>query len=80
MGGRSGPHRSFCGTYTGPFSEIEGPFTVLICSPCVEVRLAQPDSLLGLDDPGQPEAHGPAWTLVPAGVPLRAGSARPAIA
>jgi hypothetical protein len=49
-----GPHCSFCGTFTGPFSEIEGLFTVLICIPCLEVRLAQPDSLLGLHDPGQP--------------------------
>jgi hypothetical protein len=49
-----GPHCSFCGTFTGPFSEIEGLFTVLICIPCLEVRLAQPDTLLGLHDPGQP--------------------------
>jgi hypothetical protein len=42
-----------CGTVTGPFSEIEGLFTVLICIPCLEVRLAQPDLLLGLHDPGQ---------------------------
>lgn len=33
-----GPHCSFCGTFTGPFSEIEGLFTVLICIPCLEVR------------------------------------------
>jgi hypothetical protein len=37
-----GPHCSFCGTFTGPFSEIEGLLTVLICIPCLEVRLAQP--------------------------------------
>jgi hypothetical protein len=49
-----GPHCSFCGTFTGPFSEIESLFTVLICIPCLEVRLAQPDTLLGLHDPGQP--------------------------
>ena len=49
-----GPHCSFCGTFTGPFSKIEGLFTVLICIPCLEVRLAQPDTLLGLHDPGQP--------------------------
>jgi hypothetical protein len=47
-----GPHCSFCGTFTGPFSEVEGLFTVLICIPCLEVRLAQPDTLLGLHDPG----------------------------
>jgi hypothetical protein len=28
-----GPHCSFCGTVTGPFSEIEGLFTVMICIP-----------------------------------------------
>jgi hypothetical protein len=49
-----GPHCSFCGTFTGPFSEIEGLFTVLICMPCLEVRQARPDTLLGLYDPGQP--------------------------
>jgi hypothetical protein len=49
-----GPHCSSCGTFTGPFSEVEGLFTVLICIPCLEVRLAQPDTLLGLHDPGQP--------------------------
>ena len=37
-----------------PFSEIEGLLTVLLCIPCLEVRLAQPDTLLGLHDPGQP--------------------------
>jgi hypothetical protein len=53
-----GPHCSFCGTFTGtftgPFSEVEGLFTVLICIPCLEVRQAQPDTLLGLHDPGDP--------------------------
>jgi hypothetical protein len=27
---------------------------VLICVPCLEVRQAQPDTLLGLHDPGEP--------------------------
>jgi hypothetical protein len=27
---------------------------VLICIPCLEIRLAQPDTLPGLHDPGQP--------------------------
>jgi hypothetical protein len=45
-----GPHCSF----TAPLSEVEGLFTVLICIPCLEVRLAQPDTLLGLHDPGPP--------------------------
>jgi hypothetical protein len=43
----------FCGTSTGPFSEVEGLITVLICIPCLEVCRAQPDTLLGLHDPGQ---------------------------
>jgi hypothetical protein len=54
MGCAVGPHCSFCGTFTGPFSEVEGLFTVLICIPCLEVRQTQPDTLLGLHDPGQP--------------------------
>jgi hypothetical protein len=44
------------GPSPGPFSEVEGLFTVLICIPCLEVRLAQPGTLLGLHDPGQPWA------------------------
>ena len=51
-----GPHCSFCGTFTGPFSEVEGLFTALICIPCLEVRLVQLDTLLALHDPGQPWA------------------------
>ena len=63
-----GPHCSLCGTFTGPFSQIEGLFTALICLPCLEVRLAQPDTLLGLHDPGQPwewlgRARGPERTV-----------------
>ena len=63
-----GPHCSFCGSFTGPFSEVEGLFTVLICIPCLEVRQAQPDRMLGFHDPGQPweqggcPIHGP-WFL-----------------
>ena len=49
-----GPHCSLCGTFTGPFSEVEGLFTVLICIPCLEVRQARSDTLLGLHDPAQP--------------------------
>jgi hypothetical protein len=49
-----GPHCSFCGTSTGPFSQVEGLFTVLICIPCLEVRQTKPDTLLGLHDPGRP--------------------------
>jgi hypothetical protein len=35
-----------------------GLFTVLICIPCLEARLAQPDTMLGLHDPGQPWESG----------------------
>jgi len=31
---------------------VEGLFTLLICIPCLEVRQAQPDTHLGLHDPG----------------------------
>jgi hypothetical protein len=47
-----GPHCSFCGTFTGPFSQVEGLFTVLICIPCLQLRQAQPGTLLGLHDSG----------------------------
>jgi hypothetical protein len=47
-----GGHCSFCGATRGPFAEVEGLFTVLICIPCLEVRQAQPDSHLSLHDPG----------------------------
>jgi len=49
-----GPHCSFCGTFTGPFSQIEGLFTVADLHPCLEVRLAGSHTVLGLHDPGQP--------------------------
>jgi hypothetical protein len=49
-----GPHCSFCGTSTGPFSEVEGQFTVHICIPCLAVRQAPRGELLALHDPGQP--------------------------
>ena len=55
VGGRGvGPHCSFCGSSTGPFSEVKALFTVLICIPCLEVRQARSDTLLGLHDPAQP--------------------------
>jgi len=47
-------HCSFCGTTSGPFAKVEGLFTVLICIPCLEVRLARRDTLPGFHDPGQP--------------------------
>jgi hypothetical protein len=53
--GAEWPRRSFCCSSTGPFSEVEGLFTVLICIPCLEVRQAQPDTLLGFHDPASPQ-------------------------
>jgi hypothetical protein len=47
-----GGHCSFCGTTRGPFAIVAGLFTVLICIPCLEVRQAQPDTRLGLHEPG----------------------------
>jgi hypothetical protein len=54
-----GPHCSFCGTFTGPFSEVEGLFveglfTVLICIPCLAIRQAPAGELLAFYDPGEP--------------------------
>jgi hypothetical protein len=45
-------HCSFCGATSGPFSKVEGLFTVLICISCLEIRQAQPATSLGLHDPG----------------------------
>jgi hypothetical protein len=42
----------FCGATGGPFATVEGLFTVLICIPCLEIRQPQPDTHLGLVDPG----------------------------
>jgi hypothetical protein len=36
------------------FQRGQGLFTLLICIPCLEVRQAQPNTLLGLHDPAQP--------------------------
>jgi hypothetical protein len=47
-----GPHCSFCGTSTGPFIEIEGLFTVLICIPYFEVRQAPARHPARLPRPG----------------------------
>ena len=51
MTGAAG-HCSFCGATSGPFARVEGLFTVLICIPCLEVRQAQRDTGIGLQDPG----------------------------
>jgi hypothetical protein len=53
VGVRSGAALFLLRDLDRPFSEIEGLFTVLICIPCLEVRQAQPDRLLGLHAPGQ---------------------------
>ena len=45
-------HCSFCGAAQGPFSKVEGLFTVLICIPCLEVRQAQPGTRLSRHDLG----------------------------
>jgi hypothetical protein len=50
-----GPHCSFCGTSTGPFAEVEGLFTVLMCTRCrADRRQASPPPLLAHHDPGEP--------------------------
>jgi hypothetical protein len=49
-----GPHCSFCGTSTGPFREVEGLFTVLMCARCRAIRHASPPQLLAHHDPGDP--------------------------
>jgi hypothetical protein len=53
-------HCSFCGATSGPFAKVEGLFTVLICIPCLEVRQAQPDTLLGLHNQSPYPAMTPA--------------------
>jgi hypothetical protein len=49
-----GPHCSFCGTSTRPFSEVEGLFTVLMCTRCRAVRHASPPALLAHREAGEP--------------------------
>jgi hypothetical protein len=51
---RSGAHCSFCGTSIGPFREVEGLFTVLMCTGCPAARNAGPSELLANHDPGEP--------------------------
>src|SRR4029453_13715250 len=52
-------HCCLCGTFTGPFSEIEGLVTVLICIPCLEVRLVHPGTLPGPPHPPRPPGQPP---------------------
>jgi hypothetical protein len=43
MGRRGvGPRCSFCGTSTGPFKEVGGLFTLLMCGACQAVRRSGP--------------------------------------
>jgi hypothetical protein len=51
-----GPHCSFCGSSTGPFREVEGVFTVLMCADCQAARSSssRPLELLADHDPGEP--------------------------
>jgi hypothetical protein len=48
-----GPLCSF-GTSTGPFSEVEGLFPVLMSARCQAARRASPPELLAHHDPGEP--------------------------
>jgi hypothetical protein len=54
-----GPRCSFCGTSTGPFREVEGLFTVLMCADCQAARTVRPPvvELLADHNPGQPWLH-----------------------
>jgi hypothetical protein len=40
-----GPQCSFCGTSTGPFKEVGGLFTLLMCGACQAVRRSGPGLL-----------------------------------
>jgi hypothetical protein len=33
-----GPHCSFCGSTSGPFADVEGLFTVMMCADCQAAR------------------------------------------
>jgi hypothetical protein len=61
-----GSHCSFCGTTDGPFLQVEGLFTLLMCSGCQAVRSSSNRGLpttrveLPVREPGQPaelQAH-----------------------
>lgn len=47
-----GSRCSFCETTDGPFLQVEGLFTVLMCTSCQAVRQASPTELLADYDPG----------------------------
>jgi hypothetical protein len=49
-----GPRCSFCGTSTGPFREVEGLFTALMCDRCYDARHGPAAELLAHHDPGEP--------------------------
>jgi len=51
-----GPHCSFCGTATGPFLEVQGAFTLLMCPGCQAARDGtggREPPVLARHDPGQ---------------------------
>jgi hypothetical protein len=50
-----GPHCSFCGISTGPFQQVEGLFTVLMCARCqADHCQASPPPLVARHDPEEP--------------------------
>ena len=49
----AGGQCSFCGATSGPFTKVEGLFTVWICIPRLEVRQAQPDTRLDRHAPAR---------------------------
>jgi hypothetical protein len=52
-----GPHCVFCGTSTGPFQQIEGLFTLLMCTGCQAARRTKPLELLADFDQGRARFH-----------------------
>lgn len=53
-----GSRCSFCGTTDGPFHQVEGLFSLLMCPACQAARASsnrgRPAELLAHHDPGQP--------------------------
>jgi hypothetical protein len=49
---RSGAALFVLGTSTGPFAEVAGLFTVLMCASCQAARHEAPAELLAHHDPG----------------------------
>jgi hypothetical protein len=53
-----GPHCSFCGTFTGPFSQVEGLFTGPYLYPCLEVRRVRQTPCSASTTPASPGTSG----------------------